>query len=172
MASPLTTELETARFLAEFIRYVKPQVVVETGCHEGHTASLIGQALLYHGEGRLLTCDIEQQWVDRTKAICNGLPVIVSSVSGRQMIEGLTDKVDVAFLDSGAELERVEEAKLLQKKLSPVAWVFLHDALQTEDPCYRYICAATNWPSVVLPFGRGLAMFFVGQDRVKGPLLG
>lgn len=172
MASHLTTEPETARFLAEFIRYVKPQTVVETGCHEGHTASLIGQALLYHGEGRLYTCDTDPQWVERTMKECQGLPVAVCGISGRQMIEGLSEKVDVAFLDSGANLERVEEAKALQKKLSPVAWVFLHDALQTEDPCYRYICAATNWPSIVLPFGRGLAMFFVGQDRVKGPLLG
>lgn len=168
MDSPLTTEPETRRFLAEFVRYVKPKVVVETGCHEGDTSLELSIAL--QGFGHLHTCDIEERHVSETFNRVLPYTAHVHNCTGTEMIRNLTEPVDVAFLDSGGELQRVKEAVELMPKLAPVAWVFLHDALQTQDPCYRNICALTNWHSLILPYGRGLAMFYIGNERIKNQL--
>lgn len=160
MASQLTTEPETRRFLAEFVRYAKPKVVVETGCHLGHTAQEISAALWSNEAGRLHTCDIEPEFREITKELCGNLPVTIYPATGVEMIQSLDAQVDMAFLDSGANGERVKEALALAPKLSPFAFVFLHDTLQTDDPCYDEILKQTGWSSVLLPYGRGLGMFW------------
>ena len=161
----LSAEHEVANFLASFVRLVKPKLVIETGYHLGRTAVPILDALEQNGYGALVTCDIEK----KVPYMVPHSQLYFGVLSGREMIEPLSN-IDVAFLDSGGNGERHREALALRGKLSPVAWVFLHDVLQGDDPCYAKIAEDTGWPSVVLPYGRGLALFMIGQDAIKAEI--
>ncbi len=159
MVSHLTTESETRRFLAEFVRYAKPKTMVETGCHDGETTLAVGEQLQHIAGSQLYTCDIEPIYVVMTRNKVSHLPVLVSHQSGVELIATLQE-IDIAFLDSGGNLERVKEAVELMPRLSEKFWVFLHDAIQTEDPCFSTIAELTGWNSLLLPYGRGVGMFW------------
>lgn len=159
MDSPLTTESETRRFLAEFARYAKPKTVIETGCHLGHTAHELSSVLWGHS-GTLYTCDTEPEFVRVTKERCENMPVIASVMKGTELIQSMTLPIEMAFLDSGANMERAKEAVELIPKMAERFWVFLHDALQAEDPCFQAISELTGWNTLLLPYGRGLGMFW------------
>lgn len=152
-----TAEVEVQEWLYGWVRLVKPKLVVETGSYHGHTARKIGEALAENGEGVLHTCEIDMARVGRSYLRVSGLPVKVHYKSSVEMIKGLPDRsVEIAFLDCG---DRVGAARLLMTKLSPVAWVFLHDTEKHHREDIVEIQAVTNWPKVVLPYGRGLTLF-------------
>lgn len=155
MDSPLTTEKETREFLAAFVRYANPKVVVETGCHHGWTSLAIGEALK---DGILYTCDTDESNVAMTIERTVAEPVEVFLGTGVEMIRNIQQPIDMAFLDSGANLQRVEEAKELIPKLAKHGVIFLHDAIQQDDPCYSHIQPLFK-NGLFLPFGRGLAVF-------------
>lgn len=152
----MAAEVEVAEFICGLIRLMKPNLVIETGCYHGHTSHAIRVALRKNKKGVLHTCDSD---------LHNARMGDAQFRPGEDMIFLLPDNsVDIAFLDSGGEFARAREAKELIPKLSPIAFVLLHDSLNKEDKCHTEISAVCNWPSVVLPYGRGLTMFCIGQD--------
>lgn len=162
-----SAEEELRDFLRGFVRYSKPELVIETGCGHGGTAAVIAHALNRNDRGQLLTCDVEQNYVQETHALLDFLPASVRHCTGKAMIEGLGDSsVDMAFIDSGWTDIRIEEGIALKNKMKPVAWVFLHDVCNNYRGAFEKIKEVNGWDGAILPFGYGLGMFPIGQGTL------
>lgn len=159
--SDLTTEPQTRRFLREFVRYAEPQLVVETGCHDGETALEIGEELQRIAGAQLVTCDTESLYVGMTRNKVSHLPVLVHHLSGLELLDSLNGrKPDVVFVDSGDDATRVAEClKAFEKG---ARWVFLHDILRRPEMTFDPLTEHVN--GVILPYGRGLGMFWNTVD--------
>lgn len=166
----MATEYEVADFLHGFIRLTKPQVLIETGCYRGDTAYWMAEALRFNRRGHLNTCDVNEEMCRKTTHRTKGMRVTAYHTTGLEMISRLHN-VDFAFIDSGTSEERVAEIMELSRgRLSPVAWVFLHDAMKNHVEAYKEVAALTNWWNVLLPTERGLAMFSIGNAKLKNGL--
>ena len=55
---------EVGDLLYALVRMTKPKVCIETGTHIGDSAERIGRALQANGTGYLLTCDVNDVWVN------------------------------------------------------------------------------------------------------------
>lgn len=116
-------ELEMMEFLYAFVRLTKPSIVFEAGCHLGMAAWAMGKACQDNGFGCVWTCDIEEEYTDKTRERCRHLPVSVSLLSAEKMRE--VETCDFAFLDSSYET-RMQCLELMK----PGSTAIMHDSRQ------------------------------------------
>lgn len=150
-ASPdgMASEYEVSEFMAALVRLLKPKAVIETGCYQGHTSMAIGQALKVNGRGVLHTCDEVLEHVlsleERVRAA--ELPVVVHHLRGVECCRRYASVVDLAFIDSAADMDvRKEEMDSLRQGL-----IVVHDA--------RDFAQVAGPPVLFIPTPRGLAIY-------------
>lgn len=90
-------EMELIDFLYCFVRLLKPELVVELGCHLGLSTYGLGRACQDNAKGRVIACDIEEGYVLTSRARCEGLPVTIHWMNAGWMPE--TRKADFLFID-------------------------------------------------------------------------
>jgi len=95
------TENEVALLVAAFVRALQPELVLETGTARGHTARVIGEALVANGHGRLITLETSPVRCLEARVRCTDLPVEVIEASSMEWEpQGL--QFDFAWFDSAA----------------------------------------------------------------------
>jgi predicted O-methyltransferase YrrM len=161
-ADEWAVEFEVADFLFGLVRLLKPKILLETGCYKGYSTSAISSALSANGFGKLYTCDLDTERMKEALARCgsNG-NTFGFTVSGLELIGMVPHPVDFAFLDSGAEPQRADEAFLLNEKLSADSWVAVHDTLNPSGSpnTKQEIERRLGWKSLTFPCPRGLTLF-------------
>lgn len=90
-------EMELIDFLYTFVRLLKPELVVELGCHLGLSTYGLGRACQDNGKGRIVACDIEDSYVIASRARCEGLPVTIHWMNAGWLPE--TKDADFLFID-------------------------------------------------------------------------
>lgn len=126
----MATELEVLDFLSSLIYMLKPKVLVETGCYHGYGTEQLILGCQLNGFGFVYTCDLDAVCIEKTKLKIGGTvfeSYAVEQVSGVELIQGILDPIDFAFLDSGNDEARCEELRALYPKLSPGGVVAIHD---------------------------------------------
>ena len=158
---------EVGDLLYALVRMTKPKVCIETGTHIGDSAERIGRALQANGTGYLLTCDVNDVWVNSASERLRDLPVRVIKAAGRDIIANRTDTpstnrdpFEFVFIDSGEEKERIEELMMLdESNVAPLGIVAWHDACVGYPNMYEQFSAARNWPHLIFPSIVGIAVW-------------
>lgn len=120
-----STEMELLDFMYFLIRLIKPELVVEGGCHVGLGSYAIGRALQDNGHGEAITSDISPECVDKTRERCKELPVSVWLASAIDLPIG---EADFLYLDCDSNGEKPDEIRLeLLAKAKTGALVLVHD---------------------------------------------
>lgn len=133
-----STSLEEKMILYEEIKKLKPQVVVETGTHRGLTTLYMLHALWENGTGHLYTAD-PFEW--GAKGNFRKIPeleqyVTYQQVRGSELITGISNEIQFAFIDGFHEKKEVlEEMNVLLPKLADKAVVYLHDTNGSNEYC-------------------------------------
>jgi hypothetical protein len=104
---PLGSEIELWDFLYGFLRILKPNICVETGCYWGWTSHIIGCALQDNRFGHLDTCDSVAECAEKTRIRCAGLPVTVHPGRASDIVH-IIDTADFLFSDSDPDSRRME----------------------------------------------------------------
>ena len=103
-------EAEMGEFLYGLIRMLKPKLVVETGTYKGYTTKQIGLALGLNGEGQLVTCEINPEYISAAGLHCDwhGGPIEFRHCSSLDLPELRT--ADLVFSDSDQNIRKDEYA--------------------------------------------------------------
>lgn len=109
----MSAEVELADLLYCFVRLLKPQVVVETGCFMGFTTWALGRAVRDNGFGVVVSCDNDHDKACKARKRCQGLPVHVLNCSclSPEMDEWY-GKAQFAFLDADEDTRPYSLARL------------------------------------------------------------
>lgn len=121
--SDICTEIETLQALFGFVRMLRPQVVVETGCNVGCAAKVICEALKANGEGMLYTCDVVEDFCQRTR-VATGGTAHVYDCPGLELVSLIS--ADLYWIDS-SEDSRSQELEYLRRHGKQGAVVLVHD---------------------------------------------
>jgi predicted O-methyltransferase YrrM len=125
------TELEVLAGIRALVVMLKPNVLLETGCYRGYGTEQLARGIYENGFGHLHTTDTGHDMVLITKERLweRSLYSVVTlhHQSGLDLIAEMTEPVDFAFLDSGADDMRCQELRALLPKLSKSAVVAVHD---------------------------------------------
>lgn len=151
----MASEYEVSEFLGALVRLLKPKVIIETGCYQGHSTRKMAEAVKENGVGHFWTCDTDTEKCKETGDAVSELPVGIEICSGLELIERISGvrSIDLAFIDSSGD--RVAEVQALQ--LSPGAVVVLHDS---KRPQYKPIWTAHPWRVIwEIPTEQGLTLF-------------
>ena len=95
------TEWEVQLFLGALVRMVKPRLVVETGCYDGHTTRVLAWAISENGGGRLVSCDTDESRVREARGRLWPLPLSMVDIRhcrGDELPE--LCEADMVFCDS------------------------------------------------------------------------
>jgi len=157
------TETEVTRLLAELVRALKPDLVVETGTYHGHTARAIGEALRAVGRGRLVTLEMDPGRAALAASACEGLPVEVRCMSSLAYTPD--QPIDLLFLDSEFT-QRIPECVAMAPWASARCVVALHDAAidyypgagEMQRAVQAVVAQGLVAPWLVLPTPRGLGL--------------
>lgn len=151
--SIMAVEYETADFLYGLVRMLKPKVVLETGCGEGHSTFAMSRGVQANNLGHINTCDTEYSLVHAIASTVGPIDDITCvRMEGVDLCRRISE-VDLAFLDSSGD--RVAECAAL--KLSPKGVVVLHDSKREQ---YRPIWTMRPWKTIwEIDTPRGLTVF-------------
>jgi predicted O-methyltransferase YrrM len=123
-------ELDVARLLSQLIVVLQPRLIVETGCFIGRTTLSLARAAWSCG-GRVISCDIDENYLRLARACCHDYLVHPLRVEIR-LCRGIDlpelREADFVFIDS-AYADRKEE--LLATKAGAV--VLIHDTARSYD---------------------------------------
>lgn len=159
----MSAEVEVLEFVAQFVKTVKPRLMVETGTYRGLAAFYVGRAMKEIGRGRLITCEVDQALHEKAVSlITKGSLADVVDCRLQSSLEIEVDgPIDILFVDSEPTV-RVAEIKRFWDKLSPSAIILCHDV---NSGCHRALREQileldTNHELsvVLLPTPRGLAI--------------
>lgn len=126
-------ESEVIELITAFVRALKPQVVVETGTAEGHTAEAIARALAKNGRGTLYTVEIDKAKVDRCRQRLAGLPAEVIFSAAQSVDPSSFGYIDLLYIDGHLE-ERANEYRHFDPYLRSGGIALLHDTLKFDPP--------------------------------------
>lgn len=129
----VSAEVEVGEFLYGFVRVLKPKLVVETGCYFGHTTSKLAQACWHNEMGKVISCDINPEYVEKALQQVKWLNDDIVEV--RQCYSTSLPELplcDFAFLDSEYAL-RIKEYELLK----PGCVAVIHDTIESFDPQFE-----------------------------------
>ncbi|HEX2594753.1 MAG TPA: class I SAM-dependent methyltransferase [Rhizomicrobium sp.] len=158
------TETEVSRFVADLVRALKPDFVVETGSYVGYTAEQIGLALRDLGRGRLVSIELVHAKSEQARARTAGLPVTI--VTNRAAHVEPDQPIDLLFVDSGFT-DRMVEVRHFRQWASPRCVILAHDsAVPTSYPgvpeffadLEQVVVDGLVHPWLRLPTPRGLAL--------------
>jgi predicted O-methyltransferase YrrM len=121
-------EAEVMDFLYSLVRLLRPELVVDLGSHIGMSAYALGCGIRDVGVGRVVSCDVEQGFVDTTHNRVAGLPVTVRLCSAADLPE--VEMADLLFVDCDYD-NRIGTLK----RMKPGAWAVMHDTRQ--EPILR-----------------------------------
>ena len=151
--SDICTEVETLQLLFGFVRTLKPNVVVETGCNVGCASAVIAYALKANDNGILYTCDTEIANVNAT--INRGLPRCwTTCADGLDLVKNHVTTADLYWIDS-SDSSRMAELHWIRDHGKKGAVVLTHDTnlIGHVTEVHRTL---PNW--VLLPGPRGLGI--------------
>lgn len=158
------TEDEVSRLLANMVRTLQPEVVLETGTHIGATAEYIGRALRANGHGHLTTIELNKERAFVAGNALLGLPITV--ITGSSMKVMPPDNIDLLWLDSAmyaadGRLQRVLEYRRLRPHLSSRAVIMVHDT-GPHKPLRAALDELDDVTWIHLPTPRGVS---IGRPR-------
>ncbi len=146
--SSMSIEIELMVLIYGLVLCLRPDLIIETGCHLGVTTRVLGQAVQVNGRGRVIACDIVEGYVTQAQQRCTGLPVETRVCKGEELPE--LGQADVALIDSSYE-GRVEEIR----RLKSGAIALLHDTRIINEMRIQL----ESFPRCLnLPTARGLAL--------------
>lgn len=124
------TEVEVLALLESLIVALKPKVIIETGCYDGHGTARLVAGVVQNGFGQVYTTDTGH---DKSLATTARLAefshiVTVTTGTGIDLIRQIPGPVDFAFLDSGPDEIRCHELRALFPKLAATGVVVIHDS--------------------------------------------
>ena len=155
------SEIEVGEFLYGLVRFLKPRIVLETGCYKGDTSIAIAKALKKNGTGMLHTCDINEELAKFTKNRLNKEVAGYGEMHytyGTELIERFKEKIDLAFVDSGYGYgEREEEINLLIKYLHPGKIIAIHDTAPQHLGIYK-VANKLDLPKLYFNTPRGFTL--------------
>lgn len=125
------SELELHILLEGFVRMLKPELVVETGTYKGHATLAIGQALYGNGFGKLVTCDVNPEFIASARKQIEpyGYPIEFRQCSSLDLPE--LEAADFVFSDSDYSIRRWEVTKT-----KPGCVILIHDT--TDESHQKY----------------------------------
>lgn len=157
-------EIEGGEFLWGLVRYIKPDVVVETGTCWGLAAACIALALKQNHRGHLWSVEIEDYRLDFAitafarlrESTGLDLEACTTFVHGDSMTDVVTSKlppsgIDMLFIDGG---DRVGEYQTYAPLLSPHGVTLVHDAGKQRD-VHEFVHAQGG---IFLPGARGIGV--------------
>lgn len=159
----MSAEVEVLDFLYQFVKTVKPKLVVETGSYRGLGAVYIGKALKENGRGKLITCEIDRNLHQATQKLINKARMLdvvecrlVSSLD--MQVEG---DIDILFSDSLPEI-RMKEIDKFWPQLKSTSTIIVHDVNSGDHHALRETVIRADKDRkisvVLLPTPRGLAI--------------
>ncbi|UCG57593.1 MAG: DUF1080 domain-containing protein [Phycisphaerales bacterium] len=168
-----------AKRLAELVRQVKPNVVVECGSAIGYSGLWIARELRSNAKGKLITIEIDPEVAAKARANFRraGLDKYITLKVGdaRQIVKEIRGQVDFVFLDCGAE-NYLPCLRGLQDRLSDDAVIVADNVGVSARQSVEYLDfvrsrynSHTEWFDVDLPWGRRDAMeiTFVGAGAAS-----
>jgi len=148
--SDICTEIETLQLLFGFVRMLRPEVVIETGCNVGCASLVITEALKANGKGVLFTCDTDNSCAGTTKLRTGAQ---VWTMTGLELIKNYPH-ADLYWIDSSEE-GRIAELEWLAAYGKPGATVLVHDTSLMGE----LAADVSAFPqAVLLPGPRGLGV--------------
>ena len=123
------TEKDVSALIGAFVRALKPDYVVETGCYFGDTSAVIGNVLKVLGRGTLLTIDIDPDMVALTRKACADLPVDVMVAKASNVVP--LYPVDLLFIDCDLP-DRQRQIRNFKLYASPRCVILVHDTALIE----------------------------------------
>jgi caffeoyl-CoA O-methyltransferase len=154
---PESIEVEGGDFLWGLVRYLKPDIVVETGTYVGFASACIGLALAQNNRGHLWTIEHQHNLVEVANGAFHRLELSdrITVVEGDSMsdilLEQLPGKIDLLLVDGG---NRPGEYDKYSKHLSEHGLALMHDALKIEG-VYQPVVALGG---KILWAGRGMGI--------------
>lgn len=123
-----TAEVEILEFLYALTRTLKPQLIVETGSHQGISACYMAKALRDNGRGKLVTCEVDYRRVRQTRAMfAKARLEHFAECREQSSLDLVVDgDIELLFLDSLPEL-RMTELAHFWGQLTPQSLVVIHD---------------------------------------------
>lgn len=91
-------EVEMQGLLYALVRMLKPALVVETGTYLGYSTRALGRACQENGQGRVVSCDPNPEYVSAARIRCSGLPVEIHCCPSAELPE--FEQADFIFSDS------------------------------------------------------------------------
>ena len=169
------------KFLELISRLIRPSRILEIGTYTGYSAICMARGL--KEDGKLITFEINDELNEISSGFFRkaGLEHKIERINGdaREIIPGLSDTFDLAFID-GEKEEYIEYYKLVMEKLSPNGIIIADNVLwygkvldpgKNPDSATRGIEAfntyVTNDPAVenfILPLRDGLMMVRKKED--------
>lgn len=156
-------EDEVAQFIAALVRLIKPERVLELGTAFGHTAEVIGKALVDNGLGHLDTVERNQSRLPAARARLADLPATVHHKDYAKWTP--PGRYDLVFFDSDRH-NRDREYQMMEPYINDYAVLLFHDAGEQHQGDSGGSIARLPLPTVYLPCPRGLVI--AGQPERKG----
>jgi predicted O-methyltransferase YrrM len=145
-----SAEVELQELLYALVRQLRPEVVVELGCHLGLTSYALGRACQDNGAGRVYACDIEPEYTKATYERTLGLPVDVELCSAGCF--PYVERADFLFIDCDYE-NRIGAIA----RIKPGATAIMHDTRQ--EPTLRNALDDSGVRRLHFPTWRGFSIF-------------
>lgn len=155
------TEVEVTRFVADLVRLLAPEVVVETGTYQGDTAVAIAGALWINAErgvpGHLHTFEVDRDRHETASARLLGDTVT-------PYCHPVTDwtppaPITLAFIDGGDGDARLHDIAHLHPHMKPGGIMLLHDTMfAVARKRWRPWLRERGYDLVTLPTPRGITI--------------
>lgn len=153
----MASETETSAFLGSLVRFLKPNLVVETGTYQGHTTRSIAEALRENGQGVVVGLEIDEDAVLKARARVVGLPAEIVQTDA---LTWTPDRaIDLLFLDTELHL-RPAEIRRFSQHASLGCTLVVHDTqdLGLRAALDQLTAEGITTPWVYFPTPRGLGI--------------
>lgn len=157
------TEIEVSLLLAAHARWLRPEVVVETGTYLADTTVVLQASLVENAAegfpGQLISFDVDPDVVKKARARVPTAQIVLGTL--QENVDRIPGPVDLAFVDSAYDA-RVADVATLAPLMAPLGLLFIHDA-RTVPMREIMRSLRSGWSVVEYPTPRGLAVL----QRVK-----
>jgi predicted O-methyltransferase YrrM len=168
-------EEEPAELLAALVHCYKPELVLETGTFQGHSARVLAEACRRNNFGRVITLEADTERASKASAALADLRQVsvirTDSVTWLRAYNG--PPFGLIVLDTDVAV-RVQELAVIRERGLALGPVFVHDtsrlrSLTVPDrPTYPTELDALGLPGVECPLSRGWRLFDLGRPGRPG----
>lgn len=153
-----SAEVEVLDFLNQFVKTIKPRLVVETGTHRGRSARSIASALQLNGFGKLITCETVKEHCMDALVLLRGYERFADLRNQSSLTLEGDEPIDLLFCDSDKTI-RLQEVEYFWNRLTPASIILIHDV---NTDCHKelreQVAAHSGLRIIFLPTPRGLAI--------------